>query len=58
MTANLSYLVVQAHRDDLYRDAARHRVNEVRARQLLRHAPPRPVTRRTRTVTVASHHRA
>lgn len=57
MTPTISYLAVQAHLDDLQRDARRHpRGYEARVRQMIRRAPPRQVTRRKRLVPVASHH--
>ncbi len=57
MTSVISYQAVQAHLDDLYRDARRHPHGyEAHVRQMMRRAPPRQVTRRTRMVPVASHH--
>lgn len=62
MNPYLNHLVVQAHINDLYRDVQRSRTRprhgrlEARVRQMIRRAPPRRVTRRTRQVPVASRH--
>jgi hypothetical protein len=56
MTPTLSCLAVQAHLDDLHRDARRHRGYETRVRQMTRRTPPPKVTRRIRHVRLASHH--
>jgi hypothetical protein len=58
MTPTLSHLAVQAHLDDLHRGARRQRGYEARVRQMTRRTPPPKVTRRTRHVPLASHHRA
>jgi hypothetical protein len=57
MTSTISYQAVQAHLDDLYRDARRHPHGyEAHVRQILRRAPPRQVTRRRRMVPAVSRH--
>lgn len=60
MTPTITYLAAQAHRDDLLRNTRRHRGYgdrgfEGHVRQMLRRAPPRQATRRTRPVPVAAH---
>jgi hypothetical protein len=50
-----SYLAVQAHLDDLHRDARRHPGYEARVRQTRRGPHPK-VTRRPRPVPLASPH--
>jgi hypothetical protein len=56
MTPTFTYIAAQTRRDDLYRDAERHRRIEQRVRQMIRREPPPQVTRRTRPVPLASHH--
>lgn len=55
MTPTIGYLVAQAHIEDLRREAEHSRAVEARVRQMLKHAPPRGMTRRTRLIPVAGH---
>jgi hypothetical protein len=55
MTPTLTYMHAETHMDELRRDAQRRSRIEGRVRQMIRRAPPRQVTRRTRQVPVASH---
>ncbi len=56
MTPTLTSIHSQTHVEELRRSAQRRPGVEAHVRQMIRRAPPRQVTRRTRHVPVASHH--
>jgi hypothetical protein len=56
MTPPLTYIHAQTYVKELRRGAHHRSGVEAHVRQMIRRAPPRQVTRRTRQVPVASHH--